>query len=63
MVHETNFSLRSASLAYLEKCSTLDPVMVSDVSSIPNGGNFFKPRGINSGLKCKCDLTMKNELE
>ena len=34
-----------ASVAYLDKHSTLDPVMVSDV---------------NFGLKCKCDLIVKN---
>ena len=57
MVHETNISSRSAkhvlkhqfkvcqvahaSLAYLDKHSTLDPVIVSVVSSIPTGGNPF----------------------
>ena len=47
MVHETNFSLRTdcqvahASVAYLDKHSTLDPVMVSVVSLIPTEGNFF----------------------
>ena len=30
-----------ASVAYLDKHSTLDPVMVSVVSSIPTGGNFL----------------------
>ena len=48
----------------MDKHSTLDPVMVSVVSLIPTGGNFllifFKPLDGNSGLKCKCDLIMKN---
>ena len=30
------------SVAYLDKHSTLDPVMVTVVSSIPTGGNFLK---------------------
>ena len=47
-------------MAYLDKHSTLDLVMVSIVSSIPSGGrqhfaNFLKPLDVNSGLKCKCD--------
>ena len=44
------------SVAYLDKHSSLDPVMVSVVSSILTGGNFllkiFKPLDVNSGLKC-----------
>ena len=51
------------SVAYLDKHSTLDPVMVSVVSSNPTGGNFlkfFKLLDVNSGLKCKCDLIVKN---
>ena len=39
------------------------PVMVSVVSSIPARGNllkFFKFLDVNFGLKCKCDLIMKN---
>ena len=36
------------------------------MSSIPTGGNllliFFKPLDVNSGLKCKCDLLMKNSI-
>ena len=55
------------SLACLDKHSTLDSVMVSVVSSIPNGGNclriFFFNFDRNSGLKCKCDLIMKNSTE
>ena len=47
-----------ASMAYLDKHSTLDPVMVSVVSS-----KYFKPLDVNSGLKCKCDLIMKNSNE
>ena len=38
------------SVAYLNKHSTLDPVMVSVVSSNPTGGNFlkfFKPLDVN----------------
>ena len=53
-------------MAYLDKHSTLDPVMVSVVSSIPTGGNFlnfFKPLDVNFGLKCKCDLIVKNSNE
>ena len=37
--------------------------MVSVVSSNPTGGNFlkcFKPLDVNFGLKCKCDLIVKN---
>ena len=30
------------SVAYLDKHSTLDPVMVGVVSSIPTGGNFLE---------------------
>ena len=56
-----------ASLAYLDKHSTLGPVIVSVVSSIPTKCNFllklFKPRDVNSGLKCKCDLIVKNSIE
>ena len=51
------------SVAYLDKHSTLDLVMVSVVSSIPARGNllkFFKPLDVNFGLKCKCDLIVKN---
>ena len=68
MVHETNFSLRSAhaSVACLDKHSTLDPMMVSVMSSISTGDifllNFFKLLDVNSGLKCKCDLIVKNSL-
>ena len=51
------------SLAYLDKHSTLDPVMVSVVTSIPTGGNFllkfFKSLDVDSGLKCKCDPNVK----
>ena len=53
------------SVAHLDKHSTLDPVMVSVVSSIPARGNFlkfFKPLDKNFGLKCKCDLIMKNSI-
>ena len=62
MMHETNFSLESkvcqaaqVSMAYLDKHSTLDLVMVSVVIQIPvEGGNFllkyFKPLDVNSGL-------------
>ena len=55
-----------ASVAYVDKHSTLDLVMVSVVSSIPTGGNFllnfFVPLDVNSGLKCKCDLILKNSI-
>ena len=50
-------------MAYLDKHSTLDPVMVSVVSSNPTGGNFlkfFKPLDVNFSLKCKCDLIVIN---
>ena len=54
-------------MTYMDKHSTLDPVMVSVVSSIPNGGNillnFFKPHDVNSGLKCKYDLVVKTSFE
>ena len=53
-------------VVYLNKHSTLDPVMVSVVSLIPTGGNFlkfFKPLDVNFGLKCKCDLIVKNSFE
>ena len=54
------------SVACLDKYLTLDPAMVSVVSSIPIGGKvlliFFKPLDINSGLKCKCDLVVKNSI-
>ena len=38
--------------------------MASVVSSIPSGGKqlFAKTLGVNSGLKCKCDLIVKNSL-
>ena len=51
------------SVAYLDKHSTLDPVMVNDVSSTPTGGNFLnflKLFDVNFGLKCKCDPIVKN---
>ena len=54
-----------ASVAYLDEHSTLDPVMVSVVSSNPTGGNFlkfFKTLDVNFGLKCKCDLIVKNSI-
>ena len=53
-------------MAYLDKHSTLDLVMVSVVSSIPSGGRqffaeiFFKAFDVNSDLKCKGDPTVKN---
>ena len=52
-------------MAYLDKHSTLDLVMVSVASSNPSEGRqlfaeFFKPLDVNSGLKCKCDLIIKN---
>ena len=53
------------SVAYLDKHLTLDPVMVSVVSSNPTGGNFlkfFKAFDVNIGLKCKCDLIVKNSI-
>ena len=54
------------SVAYLDKHSTLDTVMVSVVGSIPTGGNFllkpFETLNVNSGLKCKCDLIAKNSV-
>ena len=50
-------------MAYLDKHSTLDPVMVSVVSSIPTGGNFLKFLGVNFGLKCKCDLIVKTQMK
>ena len=53
-------------MAYLDKHATLDPVIVSVVSSNPTGGNFlkfFKPLDVNFGLKCKCDLIVKNSSE
>ena len=53
-------------MAYLDKHSRLDPVMVSVVSSIPARGNllkFFKPLDVNFGLKCKCDLIVKNSIQ
>ena len=48
-------------MAYLDKHSTLDPVMVSVVRSIPARGNllkFFKPLDVSFGLKCKFQLKM-----
>ena len=62
-MHQTNCQVALASVVYLDKHSTLDPVMVSVVSSIPTGGNllkFFKPFDVNFGLKCKFDLIVKN---
>ena len=53
-------------MAYLDKHSTLDPVMVSVVSSNLTGGNFLKflkPFDVNFGLKCKCDLIVRNSDE
>ena len=51
-------------MTHLDKHSTLDPVIVSVVSSLPTGGNFllnfFKTLDVHSGLKCKCDLIVKN---
>ena len=57
--------LAHGSVTYLNKHSTLDSVMVSVVSSIPARGNllkFFKPLDVNFGLKCKCDLIVKNSI-
>ena len=53
------------SVAYLDKHSTLDPVMVSAVISIPTVGNFlklFKPPDVNFGLKCKCMWSYREKL-
>ena len=53
------------SVAYLDKHSTLDPVMVSVVSWNPTGDNFLKfckPLNVNFRLKCKCDLIVKNSI-
>ena len=52
-------------MAYLDKHSTLDLVMVSVVSTLPSGGRqlllkCFELLNVNSGLKCKCDLIVKN---
>ena len=47
-------------MAYLDKHSILDPVMVTVVSSIPSAVHFLKFLDVNSALKCKCDLMVKN---
>ena len=69
MVHEKKIQFKvcqvaHGSVAYLDKHSTLDPVMVSLVSSILSGGKFLlkfcKPLDVNSCLKCKRDLIVKN---
>ena len=55
--------VEDGSVAYLDRHSALDPVMVSVVTSNPTGGNFlkfFKLLDVNFGLKCKCDLIVKN---
>ena len=52
-----------ACVAYFDKHSTLDPVMVSVGSSVPTGGSFlkfFKPLDVYFSLKCNCDLIVKN---
>ena len=55
------------SVAYLDKHSTLNPVMVSVVGSIPTGGNFllklFETLDVISGLKCKCHLIVKISIQ
>ena len=51
------------SVDYLDKHSPLDPVMVNVVCSIPTAGNFLLKLltlDVNSGLKCKCDVIVKN---
>ena len=50
-----------------DKHSNLHLVMVSVMSSIPKGGRqllaeIFKPLDVNSGLKCKYDLIVKNSV-
>ena len=53
-------------MAYLDKHSTIDLMMVSGVSSNATGGNFltfFELLHANSGLNCKYDLIMKNSFE
>ena len=53
------------SVAYLDKHSTLDLVMVSVVSSNPTGGNFlkfFKSFDVIFGLKCNVILSWKVRL-
>ena len=68
MVHEKKLQFKvcqvaHGSVAYLDKHSILDLVMVSVVSSNPTGGNFLKfckPLDVNFSLKCKCDLIVKN---
>ena len=47
-------------MAYLDKHSTLDLVMASVVSSNPSGWRQLFAFDVNSGLKCKYDLIMKN---
>ena len=48
------------SVAYLDKHSSLDPVMVSVVGSILIGDDLLLKLHVNSGVKCKCDLIVKN---
>ena len=67
MVHETNFNVRSAKqhMALWPIWISIQPVMVSVVSSNPTGGDFlkfFKPLDVNFCLKCKCDLIVKNSI-
>ena len=47
-------------MAYLDKHSTLDLVMVSVVRSIPSEGRQLVD--VNSGLKCKCDLIITKSI-
>ena len=53
-------------LAQSIRHQTSKPVMVSVMASTLTAGNFIfcsdflKPLDVNSGLKCKCDLIMKN---
>ena len=57
--------MADACLAYLDKHLTLDPVMVSVVSSIPTIANFlkfFKCLNVYFGLKCKEDLIVKSSI-
>ena len=53
-------------LAYLDKHSTLDPVMASVVSSIPSGGNFWLPafqrNGEGNVLTGMCLFTPQGEV-
>ena len=63
---QTSSKVAHGWLAHMDRHPTSKPVMLSAMSSTPIGGNFSlnfsKPLDVNSDLKCKFDLIVKNSI-